>query len=843
MLGSFCSSQAFLSTRERTLLRTLINGNKDAVITLMPYRLAFAETSKVGLTTDDVVISDVNPAAEELFGFSEDELTNSGKRGLDLIVDKKDETSDSRADHGALWLIRRINDVIKATAEGQEAIRLSSMQQRMNLKSKSGSVFEASVEVHAVEHVFTGAERLCRPGLMLVIRPRAQSIELFDQFRGSMLRRSSSIPVDYNPSKARNAVSDLQQRFKTIFEGACSAVGKGFFDILLENLGAWSNFEYGFIASAVSSAGKNEEGHHKVLKVMSFWDRKIGINSEFANVPYESDGTPCSLTFKENTVLIPSGLNEAYPDFGFFKILKPPPRCYIALSISDTVTGEFLGNIGLMDVTANPEELVNPEYIKLGMRVFAERVGAELKRLQIEEDLTSARELADNATAAKTQFLNHMSHEIRTPMNAVIGMTELLLDTPLDDEQLELVSTVRSSGQHLLQVINNTLDFSKIEAGSLVLDQKPLSVRDLIKEAIDLIKPSDLGLASSPASAGGGVEKKKRKPVVFRSEIAEDVPALIIGDVTRLRQVLINIGANAYNEGSISVSCRVEAPINKDGKVMMKFTITDTGLGIPKTSWSKLFQPFVQLDSTSCRNYQGSGLGLSIAYHLVELMGGRIWVENSILGEGSTISFTMLTIPCDLNVSAVTGTFGLIPSPSGSEMRLEFTQEAAAPFPSLKRGDKPEWDPELASRLGYHIMVAEDNPINAKMVKTMFGKLGFKQIDHAVDGEKAVAMVRESYESRPYDVIFTDLLMPNMDGYAATKAMNKWFEEMEATAQRGGTTFKRPKIIGLSANASVEDRDICLGLGMTEYLTKPVTIKDLQGALLRLEKLDRARSD
>ncbi|KAJ3032091.1 hypothetical protein HDV00_008000 [Rhizophlyctis rosea] len=851
MLGNFCSSQAYLSTRERTLFKTLLHGHKDPILILVPYRLAITDQTSVPvLKPDEIVITDVNMAAEDLLGYTEEDLTTAGRGILNALVDRQDGLVD-RPDTGVAWLARRLNEVLMATVKSEESIRMSPAQMRMYWKRKNGTTFEATVEVHQADYIFTGGEKMYRPGLLIMIRPRAPSVEPLAQLREGFIKRSSSPNLTCpRPIAPNTVIGELQHRFKAIFDGACSAVGKGFFDILLENLGAWSNFEYGFIVSAVPSMGKNEEGHHKMLRVMSFWDRKIGINPEFANVPYESENTPCYLTFKESTVLIPSGLNDAYPNFGFFKILNPPPRCYIALSISDTATGEFLGNIGLMDVTANPDELVNPEYIKLGMRVFAERVGAELKRLQIEEDLNTAREMAVGATAAKTQFLNHMSHEIRTPMNAVIGMTELLLDTPLTDEQLDLVSVVRSSGQHLLQVINNTLDFSKIEAGSLTLDSKALNVRDMIKEAIDLIRPSDLGLSSPGALVGGMGGGRERKPVVFRREVEGSVPGIILGDVTRLKQVLINIGANAYkftDEGSITVSCKLEAPANREGKVTLKFSITDTGVGIPESSWDKLFKPFVQLDSTSCKNYQGSGLGLSIAFHLVELMGGHIWVERSTPQIGTTISFTILTIPCYIDCAAEVGTIGLLPSPSGDGLHINLDNIASSSLDRPPKARQSEWDSGLAGKLGYRIIVAEDNPVNAKMVRTMFGKLGFLGIDHAVDGGECVEMVRRCYEvgrevgegvgvGKPYDVIFTDLLMPNMDGYTATKELNALFDSIEQAARKEGRVFKRPKIIGLSANASVEDRDTCLALGMADYLTKPVTIKDLQGVLLRLSK-------
>ncbi|KAI8817237.1 uncharacterized protein EV422DRAFT_509077 [Fimicolochytrium jonesii] len=859
----------------------------------MPHRLAISDattalacspaptpTQRKAVHADQLLISDSNPQAAALFGYEEDELEALGPGVLAHILGTATTSTTSTTDSAVAWLLARFNDILASTLHRAETIRVPPGTTHIACRRKDGSAFTAAVEAHALEYIYPapaeGGESTCRPGMMLVFhytppetivtlsppsRPLSASSSCEDgMITARTLSRVSSASSFCELPKNRGP-RELRARFKGMFEGACSAIGKGFFDIALQNLGAWSNFEYAFIAAAIPSGGVDADGHHKMLRVMSFWDRKTGVNPAFASVPYASHGSPCYLTFKSPTVHIPTALSSLYPDFPFFQLLSPPPKVYIALAINDTETGGFIGNIGLMDVR-DPDEAVDGEeleYIKLGMRVFAERVGAELKRGLMEDGLREAREQADLASREKTQFLNHMSHEIRTPMNACLGMSELLLDThPLTPTQLDYITTIHTAGQHLLRVINNTLDLSKIEAGCFTLAHQSLNLPALLNDAANLVRPL-------PARLTGDAEQ-----VDVNWAIAEDVPHWVMGDETRVKQIVVNLVGNAVKfcggGGRVEVGVAVEKggiPMSDgDGgggggggvsPLVVKFSVKDTGCGIPTHQIPALFRPFTQLAATAHLNHRGSGLGLAIAQHLVLLMHGRIWVESSIVGGGTTICFSVPFAPAH-------GGGGLSNTPAGSmttsheqgymhttrSVFLESNPTNAPPLtpPADSPSEQPyhrHWDPHLSTRLPFRILVAEDNPVNARMVLSMFAKLGYGDVAWVRDGEEMVRVVAGRYMQQgpdlPFEVVFTDLQMPVMDGFKATETLLAFFTTLHDSIQQQQQQQQHPtiipQIIGLSANASTESRARCLECGMRDYVTKPVGIRDLQDALGR----------
>jgi PAS domain S-box-containing protein len=390
-------------------------------------------------------------------------------------------------------------------------------------------------------------------------------------------------------------------------------------------------------------------------------------------------------------------------------------------------------------------------------------------RIALEIDLADARDAAIASARQKSEFLAMMSHEIRTPMNGVLGMLGVLLDSELTADQRDVTETAKFSADSLLTLLNDILDFSKIEAGKLAFEMHDFDVRPTIDGVVDLL-----------------ADGARSKSLDLRCEIDPSVPMRLRGDAGRVRQVLLNLIGNAVkftSQGGVRVR------LTRESDNCIRFTVSDTGIGIPPDAQKRLFVPFVQADSSTTRRFGGTGLGLAISRRLVEMMNGEIGVE-SVAGEGSTFWFTA---------------------------RFETAQEpvmTSTEISAPERAAEQRIENRVRSRRG-RILVAEDNAVNQKVALRLLEKLGYRA-DVVANGLEAIEALRRV----PYDLVLMDCHMPEMDGYAATRVIR-------------ARESRRLPILALTASAMSEDRDRCLQAGMDDVLTKPVREAELEAALNR----------
>lgn len=532
--------------------------------------------------------------------------------------------------------------------------------------------------------------------------------------------------------------------------------------------------------------GSEEPATDDLLSVISYEIDHAYQGEEAVKMVEQSNSInkPYSLIFMD--VRMPPGMNGIEAIKKIWEIY-PYVEIVICTAYSDYSWDEIIDNLGGTDkllfmkkpfdatalkqtaLTLTTKWQLQQEAISYTKNLEKEVEDRTKELAQLVDKYRKMKDKAEQATAIKSSFLANMSHEIRTPMNGVVGMNDLLLETELDNEQRELSKLVKSSANALLKVINDILDFSKIEAGKMDIENVPFNVRTLIKEVVQIIEFS-----------------ANDKDISIQFSVSRDLPGELYGDPTRIRQILINYGGNAIKftkKGNITFN--VDLLENSGDTYIVKFSVSDTGSGIPAKKQSHIFNSFTQGDSSTTRRYGGTGLGLAICRQFTELMGGEVGVESEV-DKGSVF-------------------WSSIPLKSVTHIEPNNRDQQGIPSQEFVPFNKNE-----------KILVVEDNKLNQLLARKILEKSGLEVIV-AENGIEAVAAVQKD----KYACVLMDIQMPEMDGYEATRKIR----ELEQVSG------EHIPIIALTASALDVDRELCLKAGMDDYVSKPVDKEKLFSAM------------